>query len=396
MIKVCVIGLGYVGLPILINLSKKYNTIGYDNNFERVRNLKKGIDIFNEINKNDLSKIRTTYTTIVDKVKSCNLFIVTVPTPVFPNKKPNLGHLKDVCLKISKILKKKDIIIFESTVYPGITNDFCIKILEKKSKLIEGKDFFVGYSPERVNPGDKKHSLKNINKILAYPHHYMKKDIKRMYSFIGKKLILTNNIKEAETAKVIENIQRDVNIGLINEFYLVCNKLNINFDNVINLASTKWNFLKFKPGLVGGHCLPVDPYYFSHISKKNKIQTKITLAGRSINDSMATVIEKKILDKIKKIEHKNKRVIICGLSYKKDVADLRNSLSLKIFNNINKKHKDIKGFDPLINIEISKKKKLVTSVNDLYKFDIFIVLTNHTKLSSILKKLRNKTIFYPI
>lgn len=396
MIKVCVIGLGYVGLPILINLSKKYNTIGYDNNFERVRNLKKGIDIFNEINKNDLSKIRTTYTTIVDKVKSCNLFIVTVPTPVFPNKKPNLGHLKDVCLKISKILKKKDIIIFESTVYPGITNDFCIKILEKKSKLIEGKDFFVGYSPERVNPGDKKHSLKNINKILAYPHHYMKKDIKRMYSFIGKKLILTNNIKEAETAKVIENIQRDVNIGLINEFYLVCNKLNINFDNVINLASTKWNFLKFKPGLVGGHCLPVDPYYLSHISKKNKIQTKITLAGRSINDSMATVIEKKILDKIKKIEHKNKRVIICGLSYKKDVADLRNSLSLKIFNNINKKHKDIKGFDPLINIEISKKKKLVTSVNDLYKFDIFIVLTNHTKLSSILKKLRNKTIFYPI
>jgi UDP-N-acetyl-D-galactosamine dehydrogenase len=380
----------------LINLSKKYNTIGYDNNFERVRNLKKGIDIFNEINKNDLSKIRTTYTTIVDKVKSCNLFIVTVPTPVFPNKKPNLGHLKDVCLKVSKILKKKDIIIFESTVYPGLTNDFCIKILEKKSKLIEGKDFFVGYSPERVNPGDKKHSLKNINKILAYPHHYMKKDIKRMYSFIGKKLILTNNIKEAETAKVIENIQRDVNIGLINEFYLVCNKLNINFDNVINLASTKWNFLKFKPGLVGGHCLPVDPYYLSHISKKNKIQTKITLAGRSINDSMATVIEKKILDKIKKIEHKNKRVIICGLSYKKDVADLRNSLSLKIFNNINKKHKDIKGFDPLINIEISKKKKLVTSVNDLYKFDIFIVLTNHTKLSSILKKLRNKTIFYPI
>jgi UDP-N-acetyl-D-galactosamine dehydrogenase len=324
------------------------------------------------------------------------LYIVSVPTPILKNKKPDLKHLKDVCINLSKILKKKDIIIFESTVYPGLTNDYCIPVLEKYNKFIEGIDFFVGYSPERVNPGDKKHSLKNINKILAYPHHYMKKDIKRMYSFIGKKLILTNNIKEAETAKVIENIQRDVNIGLINEFYLVCNKLNINFDNVINLASTKWNFLKFKPGLVGGHCLPVDPYYLSHISKKNKIQTKITLAGRSINDSMATVIEKKILDKIKKIEHKNKRVIICGLSYKKDVADLRNSLSLKIFNNINKKHKDIKGFDPLINIEISKKKKLVTSVNDLYKFDIFIVLTNHTKLSSILKKLRNKTIFYPI
>ena len=397
MIKACIIGLGYVGLPILINLSKKYKTVGYDNSSKRVKNLKRGIDIFNEFNKNDLRKIKTTYTSLVDKINSCNLFIVTVPTPVFSNKKPNLSHLKDVCNKVSKILKKKDIIIFESTVYPGITNDFCIKILEKKSKLVEGKDFFVGYSPERVNPGDKRHSLKNINKILAYPHKYMKNEVKKLYSFLGKKIILTNNVKEAETAKVIENIQRDVNIGLINEFYLVCNKLNINFENVINLASTKWNFLKFKPGLVGGHCLPVDPYYLSHISKKNKIQTKITLSGRSINDSMAKVVEKKILDKIKKINFKNKkRIVICGLSYKKDVADLRNSLSLKIFKNINKKNKNIKGYDPLINIDISKKNNLINSINELSKFDIFFVLTNHTILSGILKKLKNKTIFYPI
>jgi len=396
MIKPCIIGLGYVGLPILMNLSKKYKTIGYDNSEQRIKNLKRGIDTFNEFNKKDLIKIKTNYINIIKKIKLCNLFIVTVPTPIFPNKKPNLKHLKDVCNKISKILKKKDIIIFESTVYPGVTNDFCIKILEKKSKLVEGKDFFVGYSPERVNPGDKKHSLKNINKILAYPHKYMKNEVKKMYSFLGKKIILTNNVKEAETAKVIENIQRDVNIGLINEFYLVCNKLNINFNNVINLASTKWNFLKFKPGLVGGHCLPVDPYYFSHISKKNKIQTKITLAGRSINDSMAKVVEKKILDKLKKIDIKNKRIVICGLSYKKDVADLRNSLSLKIFNNIHKRNKDIKGYDPLINTDISKKNKFITSPNSLSKFNVFIVLTNHTSLSNILKKFKNKIIFYPI
>ena len=396
MFKACVIGLGYVGLPILKNLSKKYKTVGYDTNHKRIQNLKKRIDIFSEFNKNDLSEINTTYTTEIEKVSSCNLFIVAVPTPVFLNKKPNLSHLKDVCNKISKILKKNDIIIFESTVYPGLTNDFCINILEKKSKLNEGKDFFVGYSPERVNPGDKKHSLKNINKILAYPHNYKKKDLKKTYSSLGKKIILTNNIKEAEIAKVIENIQRDVNIGLINEFYLVCNKLNINFDNVINLASSKWNFLKFKPGLVGGHCLPVDPYYLSFISKKNNVQTKITLAGRPINDSMASLVEKKILNKIKKINIKNKKIIICGLSYKKDVADLRNSLSLKIFNNINKKNKDIKGYDPLLNIEIAKKKKFITSINELSKFDVFFVLTNHTIMSSILKKIKHKVIFYPI
>ena len=397
MIKVCIIGLGYVGMPILANLSKKYETVGYDNNSNRIDYLRKGKDIFNEFSKKDLSKIKATFTDKLRNIKSCNLFIVTVPTPIFSNKKPNLNHLNDVCNKISKILKKKDIIIFESTVYPGITNNFCTKILEKKSKFIEGKDFFVGYSPERVNPGDKKHGLKNINKILAYPHSYKKNDIKKLYSFLAKKIIFTNNIKEAEIAKVIENVQRDVNIGLINEFYLVSNRLNLNFENIINLASTKWNFLKFKPGLVGGHCLPVDPYYLAHVSKKNNVQTKITLSGRSTNDSMAKVVERKILDKIKIINSKErKKIVICGLSYKKDVADLRNSLALKIFKNIRKKNKNIKGFDPLINIQISKKNKLIDSYKQLSKFDIFIVLTNHTILSRILKKYRNKDIFYPV
>ena len=397
MIKVCIIGLGYVGLPILANLSKKYKTVGYDNNSQRVDFLKRGLDAFNEFSKKDLNKIKTTFTSKLEKITSCNLFIVSVPTPIFSNKKPNLNHLSDVCNKISKVLKRKDIIIFESTVYPGITNDYCTKILEKKSKFIEGKDFFVGYSPERVNPGDKKHSLKNINKILAYPHSYMKNDVKKLYSFIAKKIILTNNIKEAETAKLIENVQRDVNIGLINEFYLVSNKLKLNFENVMSLASTKWNFLKFKPGLVGGHCLPVDPYYLSHISKKNNIQTKITLSGRSTNDSMAKVVEKNILSKIKKLKFNNKtKIAICGLSYKKDVADLRNSLALRIFKNINKKNKNIRGYDPLINIDIAKKNKLISSISELSNYDVLFVLTNHTIFTRTLKKLKNKTIFYPL
>lgn len=397
MFKVCIIGLGYVGLPILANLSKKYITVGYDNNSQRIKSLKQGIDIFNEFSKKDLNKVKTIYTNKIKKIATCNLFIVTVPTPIFSNKEPNLKHLNDVCKKISKVLKRKDIIIFESTVYPGITNDFCTKILEKKSKFVEGKDFFVGYSPERVNPGDKNHGLKNINKILAYPNNFLKNDVRKLYSLLAKKIILTNNIKEAEIAKVIENVQRDVNIGLINEFYLVSNKLKLNFENVMSLASTKWNFLKFKPGLVGGHCLPVDPYYLSHISKKNNIQTKITLSGRSINDSMTKVVEKKILNKIKQINFKKKkRIIICGLSYKKDVADLRNSLALKIYKNLRRKNKNIKGFDPLINTKISKKNNLISSINQISKFDIFFILTNHTILRKILKKLKNKTIIYPI
>lgn len=394
MTKICVIGLGYVGLPILINLSKRFNCIGYDINSKRVKQLTKGKDIFNEFSKTDLKSKKVFFTNSKNKIKNYNLFIVAVPTPIYENKKPNLSYLKNVCNTISKILKRKDIVIFESTVYPSVTDEFCIPILENKSKLKHGLDFFVGYSPERVNPGDNKHGLKKINKILAYPHEYFKKNLINIYSKVSRKIIFTNNIKEAETAKVIENIQRDVNIGLINEIYLVCKKLNINFDNVIRLASTKWNFLKFKPGLVGGHCLPVDPYYFSYISKKNKINTKITLAGRFINDEMSNVVLENIRTKIKKLDpNKKKKILICGLSYKTNVADLRNSLSLKIFNNLRKKNKKIFGYDPLIDIDNAKKMKLVLRENQINNFDIIFVLTKHDILNKILK---NKKIYYPI
>ena len=393
--KPCIIGLGYVGLPILINLSKKYDAIGYDINKNRVENLKKGKDFFNEFKRKDLVNKKIKYTNNSSLIKSANLYIVSVPTPILKNKKPDLKHLKDVCINLSKILKKKDIIILESTVYPGLTRDYCIPLLEKKILLREGLDFFVGYSPERVNPGDKKHDLKKIDKILAYPHSYRKKELLNLYSLISKKIIFTRNIREAETAKVIENIQRDVNIGLINEIYLFCEKLNINFNNVIKLASTKWNFLKFNPGLVGGHCLPVDPYYFSYISKKNNFKTRITLAGRYINDSMEEIISKKIKKKLKSInENKTKKVLICGLSYKKNVADLRNSLSLRIFNNLKKKN--VKGYDPLLEVNTAKKNGLVTSKKDFLNFDIYIILTRHTILEKQIKNLRNKIIIEPI
>ena len=275
-----------------------------------------------------------------------------------------------------------------------MTNDFCIPLIEKNNNLKEGVDFYVGYSPERVNPGDKNHTLKNINKILAYPHNYLKEELIKIYSLISKKIILSKNIREAETAKVIENIQRDVNIGLINEFYLVCKRLNLNFNNVINLASSKWNFIKFKPGLVGGHCLPVDPYYFSFISKKNNYDTKITLAGRSTNNLMTTIVKKELAEKLKKIDQKkNKKILFCGLTYKKNVADLRNSLSLKIFQSLKKNNKKMKGYDPTLNNRISKKNKLVISLKEFKSFDIYIVATSHSLISKNLKKLnKNKTI----
>tara|TARA_B100001057_G_scaffold315230_1_gene315337 strand:- start:6819 stop:8027 length:1209 start_codon:yes stop_codon:yes gene_type:complete len=393
--KPCVIGLGYVGLPILLNLSKKFKSIGYDISNKRILELNRGIDIFKEIKKNDLKNKSLKFHSNINKIKKCNIFIVTVPTPIYDNKKPDLSHLHNVCAKLSKIIKQNDVIIFESTVYPGLTSEYCIPLLEKNNTFKEGLDFFVGYSPERVNPGDNRHGLKKIDKILAYPHFYRKKELLSLYSLISKKIIFTKSIREAETAKLIENIQRDVNIGLINEIYLFCKKLDINFDNVIDLASTKWNFLKFKPGLVGGHCLPVDPYYFSFISKKNKFKTRITLAGRYINDSMEEIIRQKIKTDLKSIDPKrNKKILICGLSYKKDVADLRNSLSLKIFNSL--KYKNIKGYDPLIETNSAKKSGLVTSKKEFLNFDIYIILTKHSILEKQIKNLKNKIIIKPI
>ena len=397
MFNVCVIGLGYVGLPILINLSRKFNPVGYDINEQRIKDLKRGIDLFNEFKKEELKRKKITLTSSIKSIKKSNLYIVTVPTPISNKKLPDLRHLEDVCNNLSKIIQKNDIIIFESTVYPGLTNNFCIPLIEKNNNLKEGLDFFVGYSPERVNPGDKNHTLKNINKILAYPHNYKKKELIKMYSLLSKKIIFSKNIRETETAKVIENIQRDVNIGLINEFYLVCKKLNLNFNNVIKLASSKWNFIKFKPGLVGGHCLPVDPYYFSYISKKNNFNTKITLAGRTINNLMTTVVEKEIVQKLKKIDpKKNKKILFCGLTYKKDVADLRNSLALQIFKNLKRNNKKMKGYDPVLNNVISRKNNLVISMKEFKKFDIYIVVTNHSTIAGNLKKLNKKKIIINI
>ena len=394
MIRPCVIGLGYVGLPFLVKLSKKFKTIGYDNNKDRILKLNRFIDTFREFNKKTLKNRNLKYSNNFNDIKDSNFYIVAVPTPIYRNKKPNLSYLTSVSKLLSKVLSKGDIVFFESTVYPGVTENICKKIIEKKSSLLEGRDFFLGYSPERVNPGDKKHSLKKIEKIIAYPHNFRLKEVTKLYNYVSKKIILTKDIKEAETAKVIENIQRDVNIGLINEIYIVCKKLNINFNNVIKLASTKWNFIKYKPGLVGGHCLPVDPYYLSYISKQKKFKTNVILAGRSINDSISVYLKNELIKKLKKDKLQKKKILFCGLTYKENVSDLRNSLSLKIYREIKKKFPYINGYDPTLTNIVAKKNKIINKLTNINRFDIYIISIKHDEIKKLIKKLKNKKIFY--
>ena len=277
-------------------------------------------------------------------------------------------------------------------MYPGVTENICTKILEKGSKLKSNKDFFVGYSPERINPGDNDHTIEKIDKIIAIKKA-KQLNAKHVYKHLAKKLIFTESIKEAEASKVIENIQRDLNIGLMNEIYQVCNKSNINFNKVIELAKSKWNFINYQPGLVGGHCLPVDPYYFSWFAKKKGLDTKIILAGRKTNNEMVKFTKKMILKKIKKYKLNSKkiRVLIMGLTYKKNVADLRNSLSIKVFQSLKKNFRKFNCYDPLID-KIYKKKYLLIEKKNIKNFDVYIVLTKHDSIKKLIPSIKNKKI----
>jgi len=393
MIKVCVIGLGYVGLPISLKISNNFTTIGFDLNKDRVANLKKYVDKNNEFKKKDFNKKKLSFTSNPNEIKSCNFFIICVPTPIKKSKLPELNYIEKSFITISKILKEKDIIVLESTVYPGVTRKY-INLLEQKTKLKNNKDFFTCYSPERINPGDKKNDLSKINKILAYEgkNLLIKKKLTNVYSKICKKLILTNKLEEAEAAKGIENIQRDLNISLFNEILLICEKLNLNFNKVIKLAGTKWNFIEFSPGLVGGHCLPVDPYYLAYIAKKNKYNPKVTLAGRSINEYMKDYVIIYTNQKIKNLNYNLKkiRIFIIGMTYKYGVSDTRNAQNLEILNYF-KKRFNVVGYDPFLNNEKFNK----ISLNNK---DIYLFLTKGKKYKVIadkIKKINPKNIIDP-
>tara|TARA_B100000989_G_scaffold85814_1_gene61574 strand:+ start:3644 stop:4858 length:1215 start_codon:yes stop_codon:yes gene_type:complete len=392
-ISPAVIGLGYVGLPIFIRLNKKFKTIGFDIDKSRVSELSDKKDLNKEFTTKDLIlRNGSFFSNRYDDLKKFNFFIVTVPTPVFKNNSPDLRNLISVSNILKKIIKKNDIIFFESTVYPGVTEKVCAPIIEKGSGLKNNVDFYIGYSPERINPGDKTHSIEKINKIVAID----KKKFfiaSKVYKNLAKKIIFSDSIKEAEASKVIENIQRDLNIGLMNEIYQVCNKSGINFKNVLKLAGSKWNFINYSPGLVGGHCLPVDPYYFAWFAKKLGLGTKIILAGRKTNNEMVKFTKKLILKRIgmHKLNLNEIRVLIMGLTYKKDVADLRNSLSIKVFQSLKRNFLKFNCYDPLIN-EIYKKKYSLIKKKDIKNFDVYIVLTKHKSIKKSLKLLKNKKI----
>ena len=380
----CVIGLGYVGLPVFTRLNKFYKTIGYDNNNERVCSLQKKNDFNNEIKEKDLKLQNNSIITNNKKyLKNCNFFIVTVPTPLIKNKLPNLRFLKDSIKLISKYLKKGDLIVIESTVYPGTTKLLAKKILEKNSSLISNKDFFIGYSPERINPGDKKHQVQNIKKILAVETKSKKVFNKffTLYSKITKKIVLSNSIEDAETAKVIENIQRDLNIALMNDIFVFSKKMGLNFQNIIRLARTKWNFLKFNPGLVGGHCLPVDPYYLSYIAKQNNINLETVLAGRSVNEKMKNIIYDMIVKKILLIKKfkKNNKTLIVGITYKKDVSDLRNSYPLSIYLKLKKRYNKVYAYDYVCSANERKRFNILNSISSINRFDLVVFLVKHNK-----------------
>lgn len=390
----CIIGLGYVGLPLFIEIQKKFKTIGFDTNKKRITELKKKIDKNLEHKKKDLIlKNNSYFTNKIDYIKKSNFYIICVPTPIFKNQIPNLVPVKKACEILGKIIKKDDIIILESTVYPGVTEKFCVPILEKKSGLKNNKDFFTGYSPERINPGDKSHSINKIKKILSFNNigNLKKKIIVDVYKCVSKSLIYSNKIQESETAKLIENIQRDLNIGLMNEILQTCDKLKIDFQEVLRLAKTKWNFCNFQPGLVGGHCLPVDPYYLSYIAKKYNYKTSIILAGRNMNNNMVKFVKKKIIERIKKNNLLNKKfkILILGLTYKANVADFRNSLALKIYFILKKTYKNVYAFDHFY-LEKQKKIKVERNINNLKKYDLIIPLVNHDKIKKKIIMLTKK------
>ena len=333
----CIIGLGYVGLPIALELAKKYKVKGFDINSERVALMRQGIDPSNELEPSDFEGRNICFTDDVDEIRDAWFYIVAVPTPIDDFKLPNLKPLLSACKTVGQVLSKGDYVVFESTVYPGCTEEDCIPILEKESGLKFIEDFKVGYSPERINPGDKQHTLTNITKVVSGCDEESLEVIADLYgSIITAGIHKAPSIKVAEAAKIIENTQRDLNIALMNELSLIFNKMDINTFDVLKAAGTKWNFLPFTPGLVGGHCIGVDPYYLTYKANSIGYNSKVILSGRNTNDGMGAAIADEIIDFLIK-HHKSldkSKVLMMGITFKENVSDIRNSKVIDVINRL--------------------------------------------------------------
>ena len=392
--KITIVGLGYVGLPLAIEFAKKRDVVGFDLNQKRINSLNSGHDKNLETTKKELKASRNIiFTSKIIDTRNCKIFIVTVPTPIDNNKKPNLKMLKNVSELLGKIIKKNDIVIYESTVYPGVTEEVCAPLLEKNSGLKFNKDFFCGYSPERINPGDKKHRLSSIKKVTSGSNPRIATIVDEIYKEIIKAgTHKAPSIKVAEAAKIIENTQRDVNIALINELSMIFNKLEIDTKSVLDAAGTKWNFLPFKPGLVGGHCIGVDPYYLAHKALKVGHKPEMILAGRKINDNMPFYVVKKVKEKMskRKINFAGANVLIMGLTFKENCPDIRNTKVFDMVNKFEQLKMNVDVYDPWANKNEVLREYNLELINKPIKakYNLILLAVNHKEF----KKITNKKI----
>jgi UDP-N-acetyl-D-glucosamine/UDP-N-acetyl-D-galactosamine dehydrogenase len=355
-LKIGVVGLGYVGLPLAIEFGSIFTTIGFDINKQRIQELKNGEDKTLETEPHQfISAKLLNFTSEIKHLNECNIFIITVPTPIDNFNKPDLSFLKNASKLVGQILKKNDLVIYESTVYPGATEEFCVPILEKYSELVFNQDFNCGYSPERINPGDKSHRIRTIKKITSGSTKSTADFVDKLYChIIDAGTFKAASIKVAEAAKVIENTQRDLNIALMNELSLIFEKLNIDTESVLEAAGSKWNFLPFRPGLVGGHCISVDPYYLTHKAMEVGYHPKIILAGRDLNDNMGQYIINRVFNlmRLKSIDLKNNpNILIMGFAFKENCPDIRNTRVIDLIEGFKKNNCKIDVYDPWINRE---------------------------------------------
>ena len=388
-LKIAIIGLGYVGLPLAVEFGKKVPVIGFDIHQKRIDELKSGNDHTLEVSPEELAQAaQLSYTANLEDLKDCNFFIVTVPTPIDEFKQPDLTPLVKASTSIGQVLNAGDIVVYESTVYPGATEEVCIPVLEKVSGLIFNQDFYAGYSPERINPGDKLHRVSNILKVTSGSTPEVAEFVDQVYKLVIEAgTHKAESIKVAEAAKVIENTQRDVNIALINELALIFNKMGIDTESVLKAAGTKWNFLPFRPGLVGGHCIGVDPYYLTYKAQAIGYHPEIILAGRRLNDAMGAYVVTQLVKSMikKKIQVEGAKVLVLGLSFKENCPDIRNTKIIDIVKELQEYHIDVDIYDPWVNADEAEHEYGIRTTDALQNgiYDAVILAVAHEQFVAL-------------
>ncbi len=394
-IKIGILGMGYVGLPLAVEFSKHFPVVGFDINNTRISELNMGTDSTKEVSQSHLKEQgNLKLTSIFTELQSCNVYIITVPTPIDENNLPDLKPLINASQSVGKVLSPGNIVVYESTVYPGATEHDCVPILEKESGLEFNKDFYVGYSPERINPGDKDHTLSNIVKVTSGSTQIAADFIDDLY----KKIVIAGtykaaSIKEAEAAKVIENTQRDLNIALINELAIIFDKMGIDTKGVLEAAGTKWNFLPFRPGLVGGHCIGVDPYYLTYIAESMGYTPEIILSGRRLNDGMSAYVAEKLLREMeeKEISFQDAKILIMGVSFKENCPDIRNSKVFDVASILQSKGCEVSVFDPWVNPDEVKAEYGISILENLQEdyYDATLIAVSHHQFKEMgIKQIR--------